>query len=66
MTAFVADLDACPKCGVQWAYEVDGKRYSYLGGIYSREQDRTIAWRCPGCETEWKRDATADEEAETA
>lgn len=24
-------------------------------GIYSREKDRTVAWKCPDCEHEWAR-----------
>ena len=24
--------------------------------IYSREQDRTVAWRCPDCGHEWERE----------
>ena len=56
---FVCDLDACPECGAQWAYKLSrNRRYTHLIAVQSREQDRTIGWRCPGCDKQWDRSAT--------
>lgn len=52
---FIADLDACPECDAQWAYEQNEKRYSYIIGII--ERDRCVRWHCPACGTEWHRGA---------
>jgi hypothetical protein len=30
--------------------------FSRVIGIYSMDEDRTIAWRCPDCGQEWPRD----------
>ena len=29
---------------------------SRLIGIYDRDRDRTVAWRCPDCGAEWARE----------
>ena len=55
MIPYIPDMDNCPTCGVQWDYYVDGKRYSLVLGVYDRSRDRTIAWRCPGCDDQWPR-----------
>lgn len=59
------DIKTCPVCktdlrGAEIAEEnrelYGGKtHYSRVIGIYSREQDRTVAWRCPDCELEVER-----------
>lgn len=54
---YVSELDCCPACASVWAYEVDGKRYSYIIAVYDWDADRTVAWRCPECGTEWDRGA---------
>lgn len=51
--------DNCPKCGASLLDKPipEESRKLYGGkthfrrviGIYSREQDRTVAWRCPDC-----------------
>lgn len=52
----VSIYGACPNCGVGWGYVTDGgERYSHVIGIYSRELDVTVAWRCPNCDREWAR-----------
>jgi hypothetical protein len=33
----------------------DATHFSRVIGIYSIEEDRTVAWRCPDCEHEWER-----------
>lgn len=30
--------------------------FSRVIGIYSMDEDRTIAWQCPDCGQEWPRD----------
>jgi rubredoxin len=36
---------------------IDGVKYfSKWIGIYDREQDRTVAWQCPECKEEYKRE----------
>lgn len=62
--------DPCPHCGTnltgdqidpevadQYAGEyIDGKKYfSRVIGIYDMALDRTVAWKCPDCEEEWRR-----------
>lgn len=32
------------------------RHYSRVIGIYDRSRDRTVAWRCPDCDTEWERE----------
>jgi predicted RNA-binding Zn-ribbon protein involved in translation (DUF1610 family) len=54
---YASELPACPNCGDEWAYEADGKWGSRVIGIYSRERDMIVAWRCPVCAMEWPRDA---------
>jgi hypothetical protein len=34
----------------------DATHFSRAIAIYSREEDRTVAWRCPDCGHEWERD----------
>ena len=57
-----ADADNCPNCGTSLLDKPipEESRHMYGGkthfrrviGIYSREQDRTVAWRCPDCDYE--------------
>jgi uncharacterized protein with PIN domain len=50
------EADNCPRCDAELKYvAADGETYSRLIGIYSWERDRTVAWRCPFCESEWDR-----------
>lgn len=59
----VNDFDKCPKCGISFVGDKIPKkdREKYGGaknftrkiGIYSRERDMTISWRCPDCMYEW-------------
>lgn len=60
MKRYVSEYPACPNCGDEWAYEADGRVGSRVIAIYSREQDRTVAWRCPACGQEWPRGALID------
>lgn len=52
--------DQCPLCKVElgdsWR-ERDGRLIfgSRRIGIYDRDQDRTVAWKCPDCNGEWPR-----------
>lgn len=67
----VSDLDACPECGTSWLAEPipEASRHHYGGrthfrrliGIYDPRRDRTVAWRCPDCGTEWDRNAKAEQ-----
>lgn len=45
-----ADLDGGPMPGVS---DNGHPRYTRAISIYSREKDRTVAWRCPDCKHEW-------------
>lgn len=55
----------CPSCGHNfdagsipvetWHYYSPPFRWSSKMAIYSRELDRTIAWRCQKCGHEWER-----------
>lgn len=38
-------------------------RWGRALAIYSRERDRTVAYRCPDCGHEWSADSTASSEA---
>jgi DNA-directed RNA polymerase subunit RPC12/RpoP len=58
------NADPCPHCGasLQGAPIPADEQESYGAthfsrkiGIYSREVDRTVAWRCPDCSHEWAR-----------
>lgn len=60
MKRYVTELERCPNCGDEWAYEADGNIYSRVIAIYSREQDRTVGWRCPACGNVWERGAQID------
>lgn len=44
-------MKKCPHCGNDLT-QGEGSR---LIGIYSRERDRTVAWKCPDCKKEWPR-----------
>ncbi len=54
----------CPKCGVSWdAGDIPEEsrenysepyKFSRLIGVYCRDSDRTVAWRCPDCDEEWE------------
>jgi len=58
-------LESCPKCEANWQDKPipkesqwlfgNSKWFSRVIGIYSRNQDRTIAWQCPDCGTCWDR-----------
>lgn len=58
-------LESCPQCEVSWKDKPipkesqwlfgNSKWFSRVIGIYSRNQDRTIAWQCPDCNTCWDR-----------
>lgn len=55
-TASVDEFDQCPECGTEWAYEVEGKKYSHLIGIEDpRVYDGVSWWKCPACGTLWDR-----------
>jgi hypothetical protein len=44
-------LGKCPKCGVDWAYEVEGKQYSNLIGLEIRgAYDGVLLHICPACD----------------
>lgn len=70
---YVGDLEECPACGASWLGEPisEANREAYGGathyrtliGIYDRNLDRTVAWRCPDCGQRWDRGATVEEEA---
>lgn len=62
MSTYISQLDACPACGAQWEYTVDGKRYSHIFGVYDLNLDRTVAWMCPNCERKWSRNALVVDE----
>lgn len=55
--------DTCPKCRRDLrAGEIPGDQrtglethYSHIIAIYDRGRDRTVAWRCPFCGHEWRR-----------
>jgi hypothetical protein len=56
----LATADTCPNCKANLVGEPipEESREAYGGkthfrrviGLYSRERDRTVAWRCPDCE----------------
>lgn len=58
--------DNCPKCGASLLDKpIPEESREHYGntthfrrviGIYSWEQDRTVAWRCPDCDHEEKRE----------
>ena len=58
--------DKCPHCQSdltgdpipqEWLDMYGGStHYSQVIGIYDRELDRTVAYRCPDCNGEWKRE----------
>lgn len=66
--AGIANLDgicreACPHCGVSMqGSKIPEKirplyggpaHFSRVIGIYSMDEDRTIAWKCPECDQRW-------------
>jgi uncharacterized C2H2 Zn-finger protein len=61
-------LANCPKCESLWhdqpipqeyrALYGDSRFFSRVIGIYSRDQDRTIAYQCPDCHTCWDRETS--------
>lgn len=63
--AFVADLDACPRCHASWkAQEIpEASRHNYGGKThYSRlignsVNDRIAEWVCPDCQGRFDRNA---------
>lgn len=59
---------SCPKCNadlrgdpipdeyIKEGHYGEGATHFYRTiGIYSMEQDRTVAWKCPDCGHEWER-----------
>lgn len=63
-TALRTSAEQCPHCGVSLQGDpipepsqpmYGATHFSRKIGIYSRETDRTVAWRCPDCEKEWPR-----------
>jgi predicted Zn-ribbon and HTH transcriptional regulator len=61
------DPDICPGCKIdlrEGAWKIPQELWVAYGarqgtrriGIYSRERDRTVAWRCPDCNHEWSRE----------
>lgn len=58
------NAEACPSCNVSLqgepipAHSQDSygaTHFSRKIGLYSRERDRTVAWKCPDCGHEWER-----------
>jgi transposase-like protein len=62
-------MENCPVCKVSWQgepipqesidngfYDASSKFFSKVIGLYSREEDRTFAYRCPSCNITWDRD----------
>lgn len=57
--------EACPHCDADLrAGEIpedqremfgDATHFSRLIGIYDRDLDRTVRWKCPDCKKEWER-----------
>ena len=57
--------DICPKCGADFTGEPipeisrehygDATHFSRKVAIYSRDEDRTVAYQCPDCGAEWPR-----------
>lgn len=54
----------CPKCNVSFQGEkipekdmhaFGATHFSRVIGIYDRDRDMTVAWRCPDCKHEWSR-----------
>lgn len=45
----------CPACGSDWRDLRSGPPFSREIGIYSRDQDMTMAYRCPDCGKEFPR-----------
>lgn len=54
----------CPNCGSNLQGEpipVESQRnygathFSRKIGIYSRETDKTVEWKCPDCDYQWER-----------
>jgi len=61
----MSELTNCPSCKVNLQGDPipEASRETYGGsthfkreiGIYDRDLDRTVAWRCPDCGHEWPR-----------
>jgi predicted RNA-binding Zn-ribbon protein involved in translation (DUF1610 family) len=47
----VTGPDPCPECGVDLAYQVDGKTYSRKVGVVIN--DKVAVYRCPDCGGQW-------------
>lgn len=54
-TRLCYETENCPYCGADFRYGPNGE-YSKLIAIYSRERDKTVAYRCPNCGKEDERD----------
>ena len=57
--------ETCPHCHADLTGEpipenirasYGATHYTRTIAIYPRERDRTVAWRCPDCGKEWKRE----------
>jgi len=51
------NIYTCPFCKADLRYchdEPEGIIYSRMIGVYSRDLDRTVAWRCPDCKVTWQ------------
>lgn len=48
--------DECPQCGVMFCYVPEHAQCPKPVGIYDRDKDRTVAWRCCDCGHEWERE----------
>jgi hypothetical protein len=63
----MSDPTSCPNCLVSFqgdpipqeyidaGYYGDKTHWSTVIGIYDMTEDCTVAWRCPFCQHEWKR-----------
>ena len=51
---WIGELE-CPSCHVDLRDHENGPPFTRQTGIYSRELDRTVSWKCPDCGYEWKR-----------
>lgn len=46
--------DHCPSCDYDFTRGMPAG-FSRAIGLYDRDRDKTVAWRCPDCGHEWKR-----------
>lgn len=52
--------ERCPNCDSDQRdreHLVDGEpKYWRTIGVYDRDRDRTVAWKCPDCNHQWERE----------